>query len=262
LTPPRFAFLGTSGAVASAVRDNTSLVVEADGVAVLLDCGGSTIHRLRRLGIDPLLLTHAVVTHLHVDHAYGLPSLVRQLGLLERSTPFTVVCRPEHVEPLRTLLSVFRVWERPGMFPVVLAPIALEAGARAFTAGSLGVSTSPNEHGPMPNFAVRVDAEGGRAFVYSSDTRPADAVARLARGADILVHEATFAERDRTPQRTATHSSAADAGQVAAKAGVRRLILTHLGPDYHADVAALAAEARQHFDGTVEVAEELRPYYF
>src|SRR6185503_21259531 len=77
LTPARFTFLGTAGAVASAVRDNTSIVIEAGGVAVLLDCGGSAMHRLRRLGVDPLALTHVVVTHVHVDHAYGLPSVIR-----------------------------------------------------------------------------------------------------------------------------------------------------------------------------------------
>jgi ribonuclease Z len=261
VSPPRFAFLGTSGGVASETRDNTSLVVEAGDVALLLDCGGSAVHRLRRLGVDPLALTHVVVTHLHVDHSYGLPSLVRQSALLGRRAPLTVVCRPEHVESFRTLLTVFRLWERADLFPVALAPIDLAAGARALTTGALTVSTAPNEHGPMPNFAVRVDT-GGRALVYSSDTRPCAAVAALARGADVLVHEATFAERDRTPGRGETHSSAADAGQVAAQAGVRRLILTHVGAGYHADVAALADEARRHFDGVVVVAEELRPYSF
>jgi ribonuclease Z len=262
VTAPRFTFLGTSGALATAARDNTSLVVEAAGVAVLLDCGGSTVHRLRRLGIDPLALTHVVITHLHADHAFGLPSLVAQLTLLGRGTPLTVVCRPEHVEPLRTLLTVFRLWERPDRFAVALAPIDLRIGARAFATGPLAVSTAPNEHGVMPNFAVRVDVDGGGAFVYSSDTQPSNAVVTLARGAGILVHEATFAERDRGPARLAAHSSAADAGQVAAKAGVPRLILTHVGAEYHEDVAALAAEARSRFAGGVEVAEELRPYYF
>src|SRR5258705_9421379 len=113
MSTPRFAFLGTSGALASDRRDNTSIVVEAGGAAVLLDCGGSAIHRLRRLGVDPLALTHIVVTHLHVDHSYGLPSLVRQLMILERQAPLTVVCRPEHVEALRTLLRLFNLWERP-----------------------------------------------------------------------------------------------------------------------------------------------------
>jgi ribonuclease Z len=262
VTPPRFTFLGTAGALASAARDNTSLVVEGGEAAVLLDCGGSTVHRLRRLGVDPLALTHVVVTHLHADHSFGLPSLVAQLAMLERRAPLTVVCRPEHVEPLQTLLTVFRLWERPDRYAVALAPIDLSVGARAFTAGPLAASTAPNEHGAMPNFAVRIDVEGGGAFVYSSDTRPSEAVAALTRGADILVHEATFAERDRTPGRYAAHSSAAEAGQVAAKAGVPRLILTHVGAEYHDDVSILAAEARRHFGGSVEVAEELRPYYF
>jgi ribonuclease Z len=257
----RFAFLGTSGAVASAGRDNTSLVFEGGGAAVLADCGGSAIQRLRRLGLDPLRLTHAVITHIHVDHSYGLPSLVRQSAILGRREPLTVVCRPEHAEPLRTLLTVFNLWNRPDLYPVVLAPIDLTAGARAFTTGALTVSTTPNEHGAMPNFAVRVEA-GGTAVVYSSDTQPSEAVAALARGADTLIHEATFAERDRGPARYEAHSSAAGAGRVAARAGVRRLILTHVGAEYHDDVVALAEEARGQFAGVVEVADELRLYDF
>ena len=259
MSAPRFAFLGTSGAVASAHRDNTSLVVEAGGVAILLDCGGSAVQRLRRLGVDPLTLTHVVVTHLHVDHAYGLPSVVRQSGLLGRRAPLTVVCRPEHVEALRTLLTLFRLWDRSDLFPIALTPIDLAPGARALTTGALSLTTTANDHGPMPNFAVRVQA-ADRALVYSSDTRPCPAVAALARGADVLIHEATFAERDRTRHRSDTHASAADAGRVAAEAGVRRLILTHIGADYHDDSTALAREAAGHFGGVIEVAEELRFY--
>ena len=262
MTSARFAFLGTSGSVASAARENTSLVFEAGRAAVLADCGGGTVQRLRRLGLDPLLLTHAVITHMHVDHAYGLPSLVRQLAVLDRRAPLTVVCRPEHVEPLRTLLTVFRLWKRPEFFALELAPIDLAVGARAFSTGGLAVRTAPNAHGAMPNFAVRVDVEGGAAVVYSSDTEPSEAVVALARGADTLIHEATFAERDRAPGRFVAHSSAADAGRVAARAGVRRLLLTHIAIEYHDDVGALAAEARRHFGGVVEVAEELRAYSF
>jgi ribonuclease Z len=114
----------------------------------------------------------------------------------------------------------------------------------------------------MPNFAVRVEAGGAPAVVYSSDTQPSEAVVALARGAGTLVHEATFAERDRGSARHAAHSSAADAGRVAARAGVGRLLLAHVDAEYHDDVAALADEARRHFDGPVEVAEDLRAYSF
>jgi len=259
---PRVAFLGTSAALTSAARDNTSLVFEAGGVAVLADCGGGALHRLHRLGVDPLALTHVAVTHVHVDHAYGLPSLVRQLMLLGRRAPLAVVCRPEHVEPLHALLATFRVWERPDAFALRLVPIDLAVGAHAFTTGDLRVSTAPNAHGAMPNFAVRVDAGSGAAVVYSSDTQPSDSVVTLARGARTLIHEATFLERDRPVGHAAAHSSAAEAGQVASRAGVDRLILTHVGAAYHGDVEVLAAEARAHFSGEVRVAEELGSYSF
>ena len=114
----------------------------------------------------------------------------------------------------------------------------------------------------MPNFAVRVEAAGAGALVYSSDTLPCDAVAELARGARTLVHEATYLERDRRPGRFVAHSTGAEAGEIAARAGVERLVLTHVGAEYHDDVGALAAEARGRFGGVVEVAEEMRFYCF
>jgi ribonuclease Z len=253
----RFAFLGTSGAVPSAERDTISLVFEDDAGLVLVDCGGSPVQRLRRLGLDPLRLGRIVITHLHPDHAYGLPALLQSLMLLGRTAPLPVVCRPEHVEPLSTLLTLFGLTGRM-RFDALLTPIALTPSARAFSVGALAVSTSPNAHGSMPNFAVRVDVAGGAAVVYSSDTQPCDAVVALARGADTLIHEATFPDRDRG--RFGVHSTAGEAGQVAARAGARRLILAHIEADYHHAVDALADEARKHFGGVVEVARELAFY--
>jgi ribonuclease Z len=254
-----FAFLGTSGAVPSATRDTTSLVVSAGAGAVLIDCGGSPVGRLRRAAVDPLALRHVVITHIHPDHAYGLPSLLQNLILLGRTEPLGLVCRPEHVEPLRQLLTVFRLWERPGMFPLRLTPVALEPGAVALAFEGLTFRTAPNDHGAMPNFALRVDVEDtGRAVVYSSDTAPCEHVVRLASGADILIHEATFPHRDRG--RFGVHSTAREAGEIAARAGVRRLILVHIDADYHDQLTALADEARKAFGGTVEIARELEPY--
>ena len=172
----------------------------------------------------------------------------------------TIYCRPEHVEPLRSLLSLFNTLERPGMFAVTVRAIDLTEGAHAFDLGPLTIRTSPNEHGSMPNFAVRVDAARARSVVYSSDTRPCDAVVSLARGADTLVHDATYSERHRSRAGGHAHSTAAEAGEVAARSGVRRLILTHIGAEYHDDVDALAEEARQRFSGDVEIARELVPY--
>lgn len=255
-----FAFLGTSASVPSAVRDTTSIVVVGPDGALLIDCGGSPVQKLRRVGVEPQAIAAVVITHIHPDHSYGLPALVRNLAVLGRQAPLTVYCRPEHVEPLRSLLSLFNTLERPGMFKVTVRAVELTEGARALDLGPLSVRTSPNEHGAMPNFAVRVDAAHARSVVYSSDTRPCAAVVALARGADTLVHDATYSERDRSRARGHAHSTAAEAGEVAARAGVRRLILTHIGAEHHDDVEALAAEARERFGGEVEVARELAPY--
>ena len=254
-----FAFLGTSGAIPSPARDTTSLVLAAGRAAVQIDCGGSPARKLRRAGVEPLDLAHVVITHIHPDHAYGLPALTQNLLLLGRKAELTVWCRPEHVEPLRTLLGLFGQWERPGMFPLKLQPIELGERAHAFDLGPLRVSTSPVEHGTMPNFAVRVDVAGrASSVVYSSDTQPCDAVVALARGADTLVHEATFPDRHRG--RFGTHSTAGEAGEIAARSGVRRLILAHIEADYHEELDAMAQEAGRRFGGVVEIAQEFVPY--
>jgi len=143
------------------------------------------------------------------------------------------------------------------MFPLWVRATGPGLGAHAFDLGPLAVRTSPVEHGSMPNFAVRVDVET-RGVVYSSDTKPCDAVVALARGADTLIHEATFPDRDRG--RFGVHSTAGEAGAIAARAGVRRLILAHIEADYHDELEAMADEARKRFGGIVEIAREFVPY--
>ncbi len=91
----------------------------------------------------------------------------------------------------------------------------------------------------------------GRTLVYSGDTRPHLALAAAAKGADLLVHEATFGGDELERARETGHSTAAEAARIALEAGVRRLVLTHISPRYTRDAPELLAEAVAIFPETV-----------
>lgn len=129
------------------------------------------------------------------------------------------------------------------------------------------VSAVLAQHAPMaPAYAFRFDTPDG-AVVFSGDTGPCDNVVTLAAGADVLVHEAIderFIRRiaGDTPGAQATiahhrsaHTSPADAGRIAAKAGVRTLVLNHLVP-VDPDLPGWR-EAAAHFDGRLIIGDDL-----
>jgi ribonuclease Z len=96
----------------------------------------------------------------------------------------------------------------------------------------------------------------GRVVVVSGDSRPTAGTAAAARGADVLVHDCTFGDAEAARARETLHSTAREAAGVAREAGVGRLLLTHLSSRYDRDWAPLLAQAREVFDGPVEVAQD------
>ncbi|WP_254272649.1 ribonuclease Z [Haloarcula marina] len=96
----------------------------------------------------------------------------------------------------------------------------------------------------------------GRTFVYTGDTLPTQSVIEASEGADLLVHDATFAEDRQGRARATAHSTAKEAADVAQAAGVRTLALTHVSTRYAGQTGRLGSEARDRFDGEVFVAED------
>ena len=245
----RVTLLGSAATLANDRHDSVYLLVEHAGGVLLIDCGGSPPHKLGRAGIDLRQVTDILLTHDHTDHLYGLPLLVQGLMLCHWSGEWSGVLRVwglwETLATARSLLKTLGLWDR---IEVDWRVIPAEEGQTVIESADLRVLTAPVEH-MRPTLGVRLEGrESGRVIAYSGDSEPCAAVVGLARGADILLHEATN-------QRVAPgHSTPAEAGQVAAKADVTRLVLVHF--DARLDPALLCAQAAKAFGGPVEVGQD------
>ena len=100
------------------------------------------------------------------------------------------------------------------------------------------------------------DPRPGRTVVYTGDTRPRDRTAEVAAGADLLIHDATFATDNADRARRTAHSTAAEAAELATQADAARLALVHVSSRYAGTVAPLEREAREAFDGEAFVPED------
>jgi ribonuclease BN (tRNA processing enzyme) len=248
----RLTVLGACGTYPAAGRACSGYLVEAtaggDTVKVWVDAGPGTLSNLLRVADLPDL-SAIWVSHLHVDHVSDLlaANYALRYGDLEPPPgPMPVFGPPGWVEHVRRFLDTgesepiqgaFEVHELGDGERIDLGPLRLEAFATLHSVETYGVRASA----------------GGRTVAYSADSGPCDALGRLAEGADLFVCEAAWAEwpGDMRP----VHLTPQLAGQWAAKARARRLLLTHLRPG--ADPGTAVARAADAYGGPVDVATEM-----
>ena len=239
--------LGSAHAVPDAAHANTHFVLTDGERTLLVDAPCEVVPRLRQVGVSPWELTDIVLTHFHPDHTAGMPMLLMDSWLQGRTTPLHIYALADVVERLKQLMALYR-WENwPNFFPVVFHTLPESPLTPVLEAPGWQVWASPVAH-MVPGVGLRIAFPNGEVLAYSGDTAPTDTVVALAEGADYLFHEATGAMEG--------HTSAAQAGEIAARAGAKRLYLVHTATDA-ASRAALAAEARKTFGGEVVVADDL-----
>ncbi len=246
----RLILLGTGGGPRpSRLRWSTSQVIVANGVPYVVDCGNGVAIRLAEAGVPLASLRHVFVTHHHSDHNadYGnLLLLAWAAGLRTR------------VDTWGPLVPLVHAHE-------------MSQGGLVVKDENVTVTSILVDHPPVvPAFAYRFDTPS-RSIVISGDTNRTDNLIKLAQGADILVHEALWVPAvDRlvaTVQNAATlkkhiidsHTSVEDCGRVAAAAGVKTLVLSHIVPkdDLSITDQMWIDAARTHFKGQIIVARDL-----
>jgi ribonuclease Z len=239
--------LGSAASVPDAEHDTVALALRGPEGAILVDCGGSPLHKVARIGIGLEAIRAVILTHHHADHLYGLPMLVQGLWLGGRQAALPVYGPQQPLDRAVRLLELFDLAGREDTFALAWRPIPLREGREVLTVGDIRITSTPVVHGDNDTVALRFDNTAtGRAIVYSADTEPCATLVRLATGADLLLHEATGPY--------AGHSSPAQAAEVAREAGVAHLALIHY-PVRGMDLEAWRLRAAE-FPGRVTLAHD------
>lgn len=244
--------LGSAAAVPDAFHENTYMVLEGENSSILIDCAGSPLQRLQRAGVALESLQALIITHHHPDHIYGVPALFLGLWLSGRQE-LQVFGSPDCVERIPAMMDLLEWQEWPTPLPVSFHRVEMREGYPVLDSEDFEITASPVKH-LIPTIGLRVvSKKTGGVLAYSSDTEPCESLFRLASGADILVHESTGPYPG--------HSTSAQAGIMARRCGVKKLVLIHFTVSPEALDNMLKA-AQAEFDGQVELAREFAVYPF
>lgn len=239
--------LGSSNAIPDETHENTHLVITSSDRAILIDCGNSPTLRLRQVGIPLEKLTDIILTHFHPDHISGLPTLIMNMWLLGRKASLNIYGLNYTLERVKSMMESYDWGAWPNFFTVSFHTLAEDEMAPVLESKEMRIYSTPVCH-MIPTIGLRIEHFSNNAVVaYSCDTAPCLSVVSLARGAKILIHEAAGA--------TMGHTSAAQAGEIAAQAGVETLYLIHY-PTGEFDSESLIAQAKTKFSGAVALAKD------
>jgi ribonuclease Z len=268
--------LGTGFPRPDAERAGPSTAIIVGEKVYLVDAGRGVMQRVAGAGLKPANIQAVFLTHLHSDHIDGLPDVFHSTWQFGRSTPFQLYGPDGTSDVVQGILKFYAAdihirRDLTEKLPAAGATIdmhILKEGV-VYQDGDLRVTAFLVDHFPVvPAFGFRFDTPDG-SIVISGDTHPNENLVRFARGADVLIHEAYLPQSNApsaAPGDTAAegawfaryHSTATEAGDDAARAGVKILVLTHLIPHRPGDSDAIfRAEAAKSFHGKIIVGHDL-----
>jgi ribonuclease Z len=239
--------LGSSNAIPDEEHENTHLAIKCKDRAILIDCGNSPTLRLRQVGIPLDKLTDIILTHFHPDHVSGFPTLIMNMWLLGRKAPLDIYGLNYTLVRIINLMEAFDWNAWPNFFSVRFHYLAEDEMALVLECDEMRIYSTPVCH-MIPTIGLRIEqVNNKKTLAYSCDTAPCLSVVSLAKGADILIHEAAG--------NSMGHSSATQAGEIATQAGVKMLYLIHY-PTGSYNSQNLIAQAQTKFNGSISLAKD------
>lgn len=251
------------------------MAIVFDGRLYLVDCPNGVAGQLAKAAIKLDTLSHIFVTHNHSDHVLDAGSLLVLAWGSGLATPVRLHGPPPLKQIVADSLAAsrydiaarMREEGRPPLAPLVSVR-ERSTGGSVYADGRVRVTSTLVDHYTVkPAFAYRFDTPD-RSIVVSGDTTYSDNLVQLARGADVLIHEAMFVPAiDQLTGENAprlkehllrSHSTTEQVGLVAARAGVKKLVLSHLVPAFPTITDAMWLDGvRKHFRGEAIVGRDL-----
>lgn len=241
--------LGSGTAIPVPDRFPAGYLVRGAGRHVLVDLGPGTLRRLSQAGVGPDQLDAVLLTHFHTDHCADLAALLFALRspVYADRPPLRVLAAPGLGRLVRNLTDAWP-WLQPKGYDLQLE----EIGPGDHRVGDLQVHAIPIRH-TAQSLGYRI-GDGSGVAAFSGDADECEELVALARAADLFVCDAAFPDE----RYTEGHLTPGRAGGYAARAGARRLVLTHFYPE--CEGVDLRAQAAARFEGAIELAEDLRTY--
>lgn len=253
--PVKVTILGSGTAVPSLERSSCSALMETGNACVLFDIGAGTMRRLLEAGRKISDLTHIFISHFHTDHTGELASFLfstRYPETLRRRTPFVLAGARGLCSFYEALTSAYGHWiELP---PEILSLMELSNTGRGFADfDDFSIESLPMRH-IGSSIGYRLTAPDGSCAVYTGDTDFTGNVIELGRDADLMICESAMPDE----QKIEMHLTPSLAGELATRAGVKKLVLTHFYPE--TESADIEAQCRKTYSGALALARDLMTF--
>jgi ribonuclease Z len=247
-------FLGTGGAVATKERDNISFLIDYDEELILVECPGGVIQKIKKLNYDPRKVTSILVTHIHPDHIYGLPSFVHSL-MLDKCL-IRLFGSEETVRFCQNFLDLFHL--RDEKIKTKIEFVSVRPGERFKLKESLPSVPYKVPHSPSSlAYEFRFEKEK-KELLYSGDTPLNPALFKEASGIDYLIHDCSAPSRffKKYPPLQAMHTNSLELGRLCQQAKIKCLIPCHFFGELKFSLSEIEDEIRRNYKGRLVIPED------